>query len=80
MDEGDRDFINRLFAAATEMLEDALEVTVAGQSSRLSATRLVAHGIHLRAAAREIASIAEAAIIMANASRKPRSKNGGSGP
>lgn len=69
---------NRLFAAATAMLEDAIEVTVAGQSSRLNPSQLADIGHRLQAAARDIAIIAEAAAIVANSgvnrrqdSRKP---------
>ncbi len=70
-DEG-RELANRLFAAATAMLEDAVEVAAAGQSSRLTPSRLADHGRRLQAAARDIAVLAEAAVIAAN--------RGGDGP
>jgi len=48
------------------MLEDASEVAVAGQSPRLSPAQLADIGRRLQAAVRDIAIIAEAAMIAAN--------------
>lgn len=62
-DDDHRELANRLFATATAMLEDAIGVAVAGQSPGLDPTQLADHGRRLQAAAREIAAIAEAAII-----------------
>ncbi len=66
MDDDYRELANRLFATATEMLEDVIEVAVAGQSPRLNPSQLADHGRQLQATARDIAIIAEAAIIVAN--------------
>ena len=68
MDDDYPELANRLFATATAMLEDAIEVAVAGQSPRLNPSRLADHGRRLQAAARVIAIIAEAATIVANLS------------
>lgn len=65
MDDDNRELANHLFATATAMLEDATEVAGAGQSPRLSASQLADHGRRLQAAARNIAVIAEAAMIVA---------------
>lgn len=66
MDDDDRELVNRLFAAATAMLEDASEVAMAGQSPGHAPTRLIEHGQRLRSAAHNIATIAEAAAIIAD--------------
>jgi hypothetical protein len=66
MDDDTRDLGNRLFATATAMLEDAIEVAVAGQSLRLNPAQLADTGRRLQAAARDIAIIAEAAMIIIN--------------
>lgn len=59
------ELVNHLFAAATEMLEDAAGVAVEGQSPRLQGSQLANHGVRLRALARDITTIAEAAAIIA---------------
>ncbi len=66
MDDDCRELTNRLFATATAMLEDVIEVAVAGQSPRLTPSQLADHGRRLQSAAHEIAIIAEAAVIVAN--------------
>ena len=66
MNDEDLELANRLFAAATAMLEDAIEVAAAGQSHGATPSRLADHGRRLRAAARDIAVLAEAAMIAAN--------------
>ena len=66
MDEDDRELVRRLFAAATAMLEDAIEVAVAGQSHRIPPSQLAVHARRLQASARDIAVIAEAAMVVAN--------------
>ncbi len=68
MDEDNKELANRLFATATAMLEDVIEVAVAGQSPRLNPSQLADHGRQLQATARDIAIIAEAAKIVANSS------------
>ncbi len=66
MDDDCRELTNRLFATATALLEDVVEVAVAGQSSRLTPSQFADHGRRLQSAAHEIAIIAEAAVIVAN--------------
>ena len=65
MDDDQRELANYLFAAATAMLEDAVETAVAGQSPRLTPAQLADHGRSLQAAARDVAIIAEAVTIIA---------------
>ena len=65
MDDEYRDLANHLFAAATAMLEDAIEVAAAGQSQRLNPSQLAGHGRCLQATAHDIGIIAEAATIVA---------------
>ncbi len=60
-----RELANHLFATATAMLEDAYQLAAAGQSPRLSLSELVDHGHRLQVAVRDIATIAEAAVIAA---------------
>ena len=50
MDDDHRELVQRLFVAATAMLEDAIEVAVAGQSPRLDPSELADHGRRLHAA------------------------------
>ena len=66
MDDDHRELANRLFGTATAMLEDAIEAAVAGQSPKLGSEQLADHARRLHAAAREIAVIAEAAMIVVN--------------
>ncbi len=66
MDDDHREQANHLFATATAMLEDAIDAAVAGQSRRLDPAQLSDRGRELQAAARGIAIIAEAAVIVAN--------------
>ena len=65
MDDDHRELAHRLFAAATAMLEDAIETAVAGQSPRSPSSKLAGHARALQASARDIAVIAEAAMIVA---------------
>ena len=66
MDDDYRELAHRLFATATAMLEDVIEVAISGQSPRLTPSQLAGHGRRLQKAARDIAIIAEAAMIVAN--------------
>lgn len=79
MDDDSRELAHRLFAAATAMLEDAIEVAVAGQSPQLPPLELSKHGRHLQAVVREILVLAEAAVIVAdpgcNPGRNPQDHN-----
>ena len=72
MDDDNRELANRLFATATAMLEDVIEVAVAGQSPRLTPSHLADRGRRLQAAAQDIAIVAEAATIIANLSANRR--------
>ncbi len=65
MDDDQRELANDLLAAAIAMIEDMVETAVAGQSSRLTLSQLADHGRSLQAAARDVAIIAEAAMIIA---------------
>ena len=66
MDDDCRELTRRLFAAATAMLEDAIEAAVAGQSAKLGPRQLAKRARQLHAAAGDITVIAEAAMIVAN--------------
>ncbi len=68
MIEDQRELANHLFATATAMIEDMAEAAVAGQSPRLSSSQLADHGRSLKAAARDVAIIVEAATIVARSS------------
>ena len=70
MDEDDKDLVHWLMARATAMLEDAIEAAAAGQSPRLDPAQTADHCRRLQAAARDIATIAEAATIVANLNAK----------
>lgn len=65
MDESDRELTNRLFATATAMLEDAIDLTVAGQSAKAEPAELTQLGRQLQAMAQEVAIIAESTAILA---------------
>ena len=66
MDGDRRELANRLFAAATAMLEDAAAVAAAGQSPRLSTAQLAELGGRLKVAVQAVAILAEAAAIVAD--------------
>ena len=66
MGDDDRELVNRLFAAATAMLEDAALVAVEGQSPSLGPSRLADCGRRLQAAAHDITAIAEACTVIAD--------------
>ncbi len=66
MEDDDREFLRRLFVAATELIENAHEVAVAGQSSTLAAPDCAATARRLQALARDLATLAEAAIVIAD--------------
>lgn len=58
MDDKARDQIRRLFAEATMLLEDAYEVTVSGQSSKITAQSVVRKSGELAKAARKLERLA----------------------
>ncbi len=68
MDDDHRELVRRLFAAATELIETAHDVTVAGQSSEIVAEDYADTARRLHATARDVAVLAEAAMIVANLS------------
>ncbi len=68
MDDDYCELAHRLFSAATAMLEDAIDLAVAGQSPRLDPSKLADHGRRLKAAAHDITIVAGAAVIAANLS------------
>ncbi len=65
MSDDYRELARRLFATATAMLEDATEISISGQAHRLIPSKLADHGRRLQTAARDIAAVAEAAIVIA---------------
>ena len=67
-DDDLRELVNRLFAAATGMLEDAVEPADAVSHHGLPYRSLAENGRRLQIAAREIIVIAEAATIVATMS------------
>ena len=66
MEDDDRELLRRLFVAATELIETAHEVAIAGQSSTLAAPDYAATARRLQAVARGLATLAEAAIVIAD--------------
>ncbi len=66
MDDDHRELVRRLFAAATELIETAHDAAVAGQSGEIAAEDYADRARLLHAATRDIAVIAEAAMIVAN--------------
>ncbi len=68
MDEDHRELLRRLFAAATELTETAHEAAIAGQSEALTAEAYAEAARRLRGAARDIATLAEAAAVIAGPS------------
>ncbi len=65
MDEGHLEPVRHLFAAATALIETAHDAAVAGQSSAIAAGGYAAVAHRLRGAARDIATLAEAAAVIA---------------
>ena len=65
MDDERRELLRRLFAVLTELIEAAHEAAVAGQSGALTADGYAKAARRLRAAARDAAALADAAIIIA---------------
>jgi hypothetical protein len=58
MSEDELELANRLFAAATAKLEDALELSAAGQSPRLDPYQLAGLGCNLESAIRDVVVLA----------------------
>ncbi len=68
MDDDHRELLRRLFAAATALIETAHEAATAGQSEALTAGDYATAAGRLQAAARGIATRAEAATVIAGPS------------
>ena len=66
MDDDHRELLRRLFVAATELIETAHDAAIAGQSGEIAGRDHAAAAHRLQAAARDIAALAEAAMIVAN--------------
>lgn len=60
MDKNHRELVQRLFALATEILEDTVEAAVAGQSNKRSRTQCVRYAREISAAGGDLISIAHA--------------------
>ena len=65
MDDDLRELVRHLFAAATELTEAAQEAPIAGQLEALTAGDYAAAARRLLGAARDIATLAEAATVIA---------------
>ncbi len=65
MDDDRRELLRRLFAAATELTETAHDAATAGQSGALKADGYAEAAGRLRAAAGDIAALADAAMVLA---------------
>ncbi len=65
MDDDRRELLRRLFAAATEMIEAAHDAAITGQSGTLAAEGYTEAARRLRAAAGDIAVLADAATVLA---------------
>ena len=68
MDENRREFVRRMFAAATALIETAHEAAIAGQSEALTARAYAEAAQRLQGAARDIIALAEAATVVAGPS------------
>ncbi len=68
MDDDHRELVRRLFAAATALIETAHDAAVAGQSSAIAAGDYATVAHRLQGAARDIATLAEAAAVIAGPS------------
>ncbi len=66
MDDDHRELVRCLFATASELIETAHEAAIAGQSSEKAAETTAAVARRLHATARDVAILAEAAMIVAN--------------
>jgi hypothetical protein len=65
MDEDGRELLRRLFVAAAERLESAHEAAIAGQSGDLDVEDCAHAANRLRAAAEAVATLADAAMVIA---------------
>ena len=65
MGDEDHELVRRLFAAATAILEDAHEVAISGQAKDIDARGVRLAARRLRQGARDVETLATAAIILA---------------
>ena len=70
MDDDHRALLQRLFVVATEIVESAHDAAAKGQSARLTANDFADAARALKAAACDIAALAEAAAVIATHSAK----------
>ncbi len=66
MDDDHRELVRHLFAAAMELIETAHDAAAAGQSGETAAGDYAEAARRLQATARDVAALAEAAMIVAN--------------
>ncbi len=71
MGDDHRELVRHLFASATELIETAHEAAVAGQSGEIAAGDYAEAARTLQAMARDVAALAEAAMIVANLGIEP---------
>ena len=64
MEGDDRELLRRLFVAATELIETAHDAAIAGQSSEIADEDYADAARRLRAAAGDIAALADAATVL----------------
>ncbi len=64
MDDDRKELTRRLSTLATEVLEDALEAAIEGQSSELQAPDYASCARRLQCAARKLAAVAETMIVV----------------
>ncbi len=70
MDKNLHELARRLFTVATAILEDATIVAAAGQSAKLTEKTCERYARELRLVGADVATIAEAAAVMARLSRQ----------
>ena len=66
MTDEQRELVNQLFAAATAILEDAIEQATAGQSPALRPHELDCRVARLQECSREITTLSQTALVIAN--------------
>ncbi len=74
MDDDNKELVRRLFAVATELIENAHDAAVAGQPDQIAAENYAEAASRLLATVRDVAVLAESAMIVAKLSDE-RSRN-----
>ena len=69
MDDDRKELVRRLSTLATELIEDAHEAAIEGQTSELQAQDYASCTRRLRRAARELTAVAETMIIVVSPER-----------